>query len=227
MRDWLLAKSLKPVDDPAHPPTATTYTGHTVAVVTAALVLLTHRGAAALKAAGLPPDLLDRLRRIVLLAALIHDLGKASSHFQALVRKQGTGQLVRHEAVSAWLAWREPLRTWLAGGLTKPEDISIAIAAAAGHHRKFSINAVDTTHGLGESMLVHAGHQDVAGLLRYAAKILEREAPPELIDCDLVVPLGGYRALFAELENATRQRVRSDPFSKPLLALAKAFDVDR
>jgi len=226
MRDWLLAKSLKPGDDPAHPPTATTYTGHTVAVVTAALVLLTHRGAAALKAAGLPPDLLDRLRRIVLLAALIHDLGKASSHFQALVRKQGKGQLIRHEAVSAWLAWREPLRSWLASGLLDSDDLPIAIAAAAGHHRKFAANAVDTSHGLGESMLVHAGHQDVAGLLRYAVNILKIEPAPTLQDCDIIVPLGGYRVIFAELEHATRQRLRSDPYSKPLLALAKAFVLD-
>jgi len=219
----LLAKSC---DDPDHPPGAATYTGHTVAVVTAALVLLTHRGVASLKAAGLPILLLDRLTPIVLVAALIHDLGKASSHFQALVRKKGTGQLVRHEAVSAWLAWREPLRGWLAGALLDPEDISIAVAAAAGHHRKFSARAVDTTHGLGERMLVHAGHKDVEALLIYAAKILGRKAAPNLTDCDIIVPLGGYRGLFAELETTVRKRLRTDSTSQTLLAVAKAFVLD-
>lgn len=219
----LLAKSC---DNPDHPPGLATYTGHAVAVVEAALVLLSLRGLASLTAAGLSSDLLERLRRIVLLAALIHDLGKASSHFQALVRKKGDGQLMRHEAVSAWLAWQEPLRSWLAKTLLDPEDLPIAITAAAAHHRKFSTKAVDTTRGLGDRLLVHSGHADVAALLRYVTKIMDADVPPTLPDLTTEIPMGGSRALFSELDNAVRKRLRSDPVIKPLLALAKAIVLD-
>ena len=223
----LLAKSC---DDPNHPPGPATYTGHTVAVVEAALILLDLRGPASLMAIGLPSTSLSRLWRIVLVAALIHDLGKASSHFQLLVRRQGAGQLMRHEAVSAWLAWAEPLRSWLGKAFLDPADLPLAICAAAGHHRKFSANAVDISRGLGDQLLVHSGHQDVDALLRYAARILHIEAPPRLSDMTITMPLSveaiGGRALFMELDNATRKCLRSDAEAAPLLALAKALVLD-
>src|SRR5687768_7672164 len=99
----LLAKSPK---DPANPSAIETLQGHTGFVVASARQLLDARGAASLQAAGLSKSFLPRLRRIVLTAAFMHDLGKCSAHFQAMLRGQhDRPQLVRHEALSLWLRW--------------------------------------------------------------------------------------------------------------------------
>lgn len=219
----LLAKSWEGAGNP--PPWAC-LTGHTVQVVTAAETLLDLRGEASLRAAGLPLTLLPRMTRLVLVAALIHDLGKCSAHFQDMVRHLGPGQLVRHEAASAWLAWREPVRSWLAQAFTEQIDLALAIAAAAGHHRKFLADAVDTTHGLGTRMRLLSGHADVDGVLRYAAKILGIGEPPTLVDVDIVISIGGPKAAFKELELAVRSSLSADSFAPALLALAKALVLD-
>lgn len=216
----LLAKSCHDWDSPPH---AARYVGHTVAVVRAAEILVAERGHASLQAAGLPKGAFDRLRRIVLLAAFIHDLGKASEHFQLMVRRKGDGQLVRHEAVSAWLAWEQPLHDWLQGGLIAEADLPLVIAAAAGHHRKFAPPAINTDLGLGNRVRVFTGHDDVANVLTFGGRVLNLGEPPELNDCELVVPRGGDRQLFRALSEALNVSLRSDTHARALLAIAKAL----
>lgn len=219
----LLAKSW---EGPGNLPPWALLTGHTVQVVTAAERLLALRGEASLRAAGLPLTLLPRLTQLVLVAALIHDLGKCSAHFQDMVRHRGPGQLVRHEAASAWLAWREPLRGWLVKALTDPADIALAIAAAAGHHRKFLADAVNMTHGLGTRMRLLSGHVDVEGVLCYAAKVLGLGEPPKLTDLEIIISIGGPKKVFQELEQAVLSSLSADPYAPVLLALAKALVLD-
>src|SRR5688500_259427 len=74
-------------------------------VYQAALRILDSTGDEQLLAVGLLPDMWrDRLRRIVLLAAAVHDLGKANNHFQGMI--SGTRDVsvypqgLRHEWVS-------------------------------------------------------------------------------------------------------------------------------
>lgn len=227
----LLAKSC---DDPRCPPDPATLPGHTQAVLESAQVLLTERGEASLRAVGLPLTLINRLERIVLVAALIHDLGKASRHFQAMVRHQQTGQLIRHEAVSAWIAWQEPLRSWLAGAFADPADLPLAIAAAAGHHRKFRDKAVDegtgqgcAGAGLGTQMGICTDHADVAGVLRLGQRILQVGEPPCLPALVIRLPISRRaRGLFMELERAVDERLQADPNHPVLLAVAKALVLD-
>ncbi len=220
----LLAKSC---EDPEHPRGVTTLSGHTASVLAAANDLVDLRAGASLRAVGLSTFLIDRLAQIVLLSALIHDLGKASGHFQAMIRRQGDGQLIRHEAVSAWLAWQEPLRTWLAAALPDPGDFPLVLAAIAGHHRKFEAGAVaNTDAGLGTVMPIWAGHEDVAEMLQLGASKLNLSAVPVLTHYQLALPLGGSRALFMPLRRSLDERLGQDPIASKLLVLAKVLLLD-
>src|SRR5262245_3426405 len=93
----LLAKSSV---DPDHPASTECLQGHAMAALAAADARLTAIGVAALAAVHLPVEQLTRLRRIVMLSVLIHDLGKVAEQFQWVVRRKRVPQLARHEALS-------------------------------------------------------------------------------------------------------------------------------
>src|SRR5439155_21085927 len=92
-----------------------------------------------LRAAGLAESFRDRLVGIVRLAAFLHDFGKCSDHFQAMLRRERqVPQLIRHEALTLWLCWPgTPLAAWLRVAVASDTDYLLALAAASGHHRKF------------------------------------------------------------------------------------------
>ncbi|WP_426755873.1 CRISPR-associated helicase Cas3' [Myxococcus sp. Y35] len=165
---------------PDRPEGEATLLGHTALVMASARRLLEHRGRASLLAAGLDPALEPRLRRIVLLAAALHDLGKCSEHFQSMLRrKRSAPQLVRHEALSLWLCWPgQPLSAWLLGGASEP-DLCLALVCVAAHHRKFQTDAFapdGAGAGLSLELLVH--HEDFTRTLARIAQDLELPAPP-------------------------------------------------
>src|SRR5262245_39508938 len=89
---------------------------HLKDVFEAARRVLDNSGDAQLRAIGLELNsYLDRFRRIVTLAAAVHDLGKANDHFQAMiigrrdVRQNPQG--LRHEWVTVLMLTN--LREWL------------------------------------------------------------------------------------------------------------------
>lgn len=193
--------------------------GHTAEVIAAARVLYDQRGAASLHAAGLGADYLPRLRRLVLAAAFLHDLGKSSDCFQQAVRGDHR-QLARHEALSAFLAWTEPLRSWLA---PLGDDLPLAIAAAAGHHRKFDERAFDPD-AQGTTIEMLTGHNDFAHTLRLGAKELQLTAPPECSNRS--IQMGRRNDLlptFDDLRIAVDGVLLADPPARALLAVAKAL----
>ena len=177
----LLAKS-DPQPDAPHG--AARLQGHTAAVLAAAEAILEHRCDDTLLAMGLAESLASQLRRMVLLAAFAHDLGKCSEDFQQMVR--GTAkqqQLVRHEALSLLLCWPgQPLGDWLqpASGLD-PGAYRLAIVAAAGHHRKFRNRAFAPDADFRETVLLMA-HPDFAHTLALARNYFEAPVPPSLQD---------------------------------------------
>jgi CRISPR-associated endonuclease/helicase Cas3 len=192
-------------------------------VVAAAHRILIHRGAASLRAAGLPLAWEERLGRIVRLAALGHDLGKASAHFQAMVRgERREPQLIRHEALALWLLWPgQPLAAWARGFVETDADLALAVLAAAGHHRKFAAGAIaEPGSGAGTSILLHTGHADFAAVLRLRTGTQE---PPALADLLLEetrrAPL---RRHLAACEDEAEAQLRDEPTRK-LLAVAKAL----
>ncbi|ATB51321.1 CRISPR-associated helicase/endonuclease Cas3 [Corallococcus macrosporus] len=173
----LLAKSTA---TPDRPEGEATLLGHTALVLSAARRLLEHRGRASLLAAGLDPALEPRLRRIVLLAAALHDLGKCSEHFQSMLRrKRDAPQWVRHEALSLWLCWPgQPLSAWLLRDVSEL-DLGLALVCVAAHHRKFQADAFapeDAGAGLTVELLVQ--HEDFTRTLARIAEELSLSAPP-------------------------------------------------
>lgn len=180
----LLAKSATDLREPH------TLPGHTAMVATAAAQLLRHRGEASLRAAGLGLGLLEALERVVLLAALVHDLGKANDHFQEVVRYQRRDrpQLVRHEALTLFLCWPgQPLADWLRSAVEEDADYVTALVAAAGHHRVFDSHAVAAPGaGAGRRTTLLATHPDFTATLEAIGKRLGIGSPPACVE-DLVV----------------------------------------
>ncbi len=217
----LLAKSAPPDSRQSHH----TLRGHTAMVVAAAHQLLDARGLASLKAVGLPESAFDRLRRIVLVGAYAHDLGKCSLHFQLMVRGEPQVQLVRHEAASLWLAWPgRPLGAWLAEAAGGEEDLMLALCAAAGHHRKFWGRAIAPDSDRADMPLL-VDHPDFRRLLELAAAMtkLSFGPPPVLEPCSIQAAEPRPRVALADWEEECRNVVQEEA---ALLAIAKALVLD-
>lgn len=78
----------------------------------------------------------EQFLRLLAVAALAHDLGKANDEFQAMLEGSKNPQALRHEWISAWiLHW---LRPWLSRSPLL--DFEIVTAAVLGHHLTVDIN---------------------------------------------------------------------------------------
>ena len=221
----LLAKRAAVLDRPRD---AETLAGHTQFVLAAADELLEARGGDSLRAAGLVLDLYPHLKRIVRLAALCHDLGKCSDHFQAMIRGQREApQLVRHEALSLLLCWPgQMLSYWLRGAVENDDELRLALVVAVGHHRKFWSRAVARDdQGAGTSICLLLGHPDFGQTLARAAEALRLSNPPDLPgDLEIrVTRRDDPRRLFVTWEREFRALI---PYGSPtsrLLAVGKAI----
>ena len=113
---------------------------HLADVYRAAMQVLDATGDDQLAALGLEAaSYCDRFRRIVLLAAACHDLGKANTHFQGMIHESperlGKPQGLRHEWVSVLMLEQQDLRNWCIPALGNDEiDWQIMLWAVAGHH---------------------------------------------------------------------------------------------
>ena len=217
----LLAKSSASPDTPR---VAETLVGHTTMVLEAAERLLAVRGAASLVGVGLPTEELPALCRIVRLAALLHDLGKASEHFQLIVRHQRRApQLVLHDALAAWLAWPgQPLHTRLRPATASDGEYLMAVMAAAGHHRRFYSSVVASPEsGAGSALSLLLSHDNVEQTLRLGERF-GIVGGPRL--SDVIIPVT-HRSnpvqLFEEWELETEGALL--PRDLRLLAVAKAL----
>lgn len=223
----LLAKSPR---DPLRVHGSETLHGHTLLVLRAAAELLGLRAVASLRAVGLPDALAERLNQIVRLAAFAHDLGKLNDHFQAMVRhRRQAPQLVKHEALSAWLMWPgQLLADWLRPAVSSDDDYVLATVAAAGHHRRFVADAIAAVDkGAGTTITLLTGHDDFRALLRVGAKELDLATPPLLTDHVLEITRRWSPAHdFERWEREVTERLRRDQTGRKLLALAKALVLD-
>jgi|GEM_PF-5697184 len=87
---------------------------------------------------------MQRFRKLVLLAAACHDLGKANNQFQALIcgnRSNSTHrQAVRHEWVSWYILREAKFQDWFRSHLDEPKreiDWHILLWSVTGHHPSF------------------------------------------------------------------------------------------
>ena len=124
-----------------------------------------------LSALGLNPnDYREQFRRCVLLAAAIHDIGKANDHFQGMIvgtrDVQQNPQGLRHEWVTVLLLTE--LRSWLLPAVGGSEtDFAISEWAVAGHHPAHNHDSPPRScpPGAGAEMRVHTDHADFAAIL--------------------------------------------------------------
>ena len=125
----LLAKSL--CESSTVPSPSTTLLGHLKDVYRAADCVITATGEQQLKACDLEPQVwLARLRSVGLLAAALHDMGKANNHFQRMIANPGKRQMqgLRHEWVMYWLAQQSPWKQWGPQVLGSDDDWQIGRA---------------------------------------------------------------------------------------------------
>lgn len=171
----LLAKS---TDDPEQPKGAETLRGHTAAVIGVAEAIFETTGRRQLIAVGLDPAVwFERFRRVLLLAAWLHDLGKASDQFQDMVRGlRKAAQALRHETLS-YVVVKRALEPWLTEVFSKA-DLVLALLAAAGHHRKFPPGS--PKEGSGWVIKLWLDHSDFQELLELGRSKLGLGAPPPL-----------------------------------------------
>lgn len=143
-----------------------------------------------LTALGLPPDRYrDRFRRMVLLAAAVHDLGKANDHFQGMllgtrdVRTYPQG--LRHEWVTVLML--RHLREWLLPAVCGNEtDFAVVEWAVAGHHpaHDHASPPVETPKGggAGPEIVLRMNHRDFRAALTELQRAFDLPEPPKLAD---------------------------------------------
>ena len=164
--DRLRAKSWDP--DDGIPPKSVFLPNHLADVVLCADAIIEATGVYQLNAFGIDSSRhVSRFRKLTLLAAACHDLGKANSQFQSLVQGQRDStkrQAVRHEWVSWYILQHTPVREWLFSHLddsTREIDWQILLWSITGHHPAFGRDIRTTSpSGSTDTMELYLGHDD-------------------------------------------------------------------
>lgn len=172
---------------------------HLEDVQAAAERILDATGADQLHALGLvPAECLDRLRRCVVLAAKLHDIGKANDHFQGMLLGTRTGmqQGIRHEWVTILIA--KLIRESLLKQIDE-RDLSIVEWAIAGHHpsHKHESPPTRSPDGSGADMTLRLSEPDFAAILGW----LRAELPASF---ESKRPLAGSSSLFHDTRKWSR-----------------------
>ena len=114
--------------------------GHLQAVHAAALTIVDACGGAMLATFRLPGTDLPRFRQIVAIAAAVHDVGKANSHFQGMLTgaadRSGYNfrQALRHEWVSLVWLQQSGVQQWIRELLPSESDLLMLECCVCGHH---------------------------------------------------------------------------------------------
>lgn len=173
----------------------------------------------------------ERFRRTVLLAAAIHDLGKANNQFQGMIHGESASQIIRHEWVSVWIANQPKMKDWLLPAVDGCESCwHVAMAAVAGHHPKHlrcSPQSRDFEKA-SESLEVMTWHEGFKECLIEIQSLLGLANPPTEIDSIVVGGANdhaGPRRFVGMVENGTddlKEQCRSDQSWKRFCACVKA-----
>ncbi len=240
----LLAKGWDPKCSPK-PPAYARLVPHLRAAQQAAETIADSAGVTILKNLGLPEELwLPRLRLLLSLSALLHDLGKANSYFQGMVRGKhefpSTAQPIRHELLSALFLLRNSggITDWLHQQLAEAgeqrhsdELVSTVIAAVAGHHMKLDSDwtkafTVETRGGGKTTIDLYLAHVDLQALFGDALPAADETW--SLLTCSSSYP-GRFRLPFNIRSAAWQDDLASAPewwrFAAAVKALTVAADV--
>lgn len=158
---------------------------HLKDVYAAAGRILDATGDAQLVALGLDADRYrERFRRCVLLAAAVHDLGKANDHFQGMICGKRDVRVypqgLRHEWVTVLML--QYLKPWLLPAVSDDEtDFAIVEWAVAGHHpaQDHESPPGDRSQGAGASLSLRVGDRDFRDCVTWLGeKFNSRQSPP-------------------------------------------------
>ncbi len=224
----LLAKSYSGSPVPDH----ATLPGHLRYTHACALVVLDCTGEAQLRALGLDVETyLPRLRRIVEVAAAIHDLGKANDHFQGMIhrrRNPARPQGARHEWVTYYLLTISPWKQWLCRAFDREEDFRIALWCASGHHPAYGRQSPPrkAADGGGSQMHLLLSHEDFQEAVGWICEQFQLDPPPQEAFSDQTISLLFDGPLFPHLRRQLIQDrsywERMSPEERKLTAAAKA-----
>lgn len=179
--DRLLAKSQKPGES-WHP--SMLLSVHLSDVYSSALQVLDATGDDQLLALGLDPASYgERYRRIVLLAAAVHDLGKANDHFQGMIHDRRdvrvNPQGLRHEWVTVLML--SQLRDWLLPAVEgSADDFAIVEWVVSGHHPAYhhASPPKDNPDGSGPMIELLMGHNNFRDALSWLKKAFSNCGDP-------------------------------------------------
>jgi len=205
---------------------------HLVDVHTSARLVLQATGKDQLRALGLDPELHHfRFEQCVLLAAAVHDLGKANDHFQGMILGKrdvrANPQGLRHEWVTVLLV--QQLKSWLLPAVGGNElDLAIVEWAVAGHHPAADHPSPPRLcpPGAGVSLLLQVTHPDfqtILNWLRGKAFQIDLGPPPTL--ATQAIPLTGADNVFGTLAKWMRaaqrlwERLKKSPESRLVAAV--------
>jgi|688.fasta_scaffold35444_7 CRISPR-associated endonuclease/helicase Cas3 len=184
---------------------------------------------------GLNPDIYrERFGKILLISAACHDLGKANSHFQAMLSLKRTNptvtqrQAVRHEWITWFLLCQMEMASWIQGKLDNEfaeVDWHLILWSITGHHPAYGRSIPhERSHGSRDEVEVFLSHPDYRNCLNIVAETIgETQCPINLAsrtysaESDI---LSAIRDSYAD--SVTRWRKwRKDPSIVGLLAAAK------
>ena len=223
----LLAKSV--TEGTAEINYSATLPGHLADVFSSAQSLLNCVGVMMLNSVGLDDVIWtqQRFKNTLLLAAALHDLGKANNHFQPMVHGVADSdhrQPLRHEWVSIWIAMQPAVKQWLMPAIDNCEKCwFVAMCAIAGHHRKDlpSIIGSNSQEAFGTHWIeVFTSHDDFQACLETFRQWFELDA--ELPDIESVIYRGSddvdgkaaFQLLVKGLRKPPREIKRCDDWKK-------------
>ena len=121
-------------------PDEATLLGHLQAVHGSALSIIDACGESMLAAFAIPAGNLSRFRKVVAIAAALHDVGKANSHFQGmLAHSEGRShynfrQALRHEWVTLLWLQQPVIQEWIREVFESDVDLLALECCICGHH---------------------------------------------------------------------------------------------
>lgn len=174
----------------------------------------------------------DRLQRVVVLAAALHDLGKANDHFQRMVHGHSRQrQAMRHEWVTYWICQQKPWSTWGPQTAGTEEDWRIVLWAIAGHHpAKGRPSPPESKPDMCDDneMVLLATHADFRACLEWLENTFQPGLLPGAVpETDPVLKLVGNRdSVFSVATHIERdpqwRRLKRKPEMKRFVAIVKA-----
>lgn len=163
----------------------TTLLKHTGRVYFAAKQILKHTRSQIIRLFKLTPEQEESLDRDYLVSALAHDLGKANSEFILFCDKQIERQNVRHEHISAYIAYNY-LKEWLENSGINPY---VVMSVILGHHLKSPDESTEDYPKFGEMRSdereceIYLDSYDVNRIIEFIGKVVGTKDYPAFMEC--------------------------------------------